>query len=98
MEIINDQLIAPCGMNYAICSSYLAYKNNLPKVKGKIAHCKGCRIRNKQCAFLKKQCKDNHKLLRGEINFCFEYNCFPCDFKARYKNKRGFISDTLNQK
>jgi hypothetical protein len=77
MELINKELIAPCGMNCAICSGYLAYKNNLPKVRGKISHCKGCRPRNKQCAFLKKRCEDNLKLLRGEIDFCFECDFFP---------------------
>lgn len=66
-------------MNWAICSAYLAYKNNLPKVIGAIIHCSGCRKRNKQCVFLKKWCEDNLKLLRGEMDFCFECNCFPCD-------------------
>jgi hypothetical protein len=90
MEIIDKQLIAPCGMNCAICSAYLAYKNNLPKVRGK---CKGCRPRNKQCAFLKKRCEDNLKLLKGEIDFCFECNSFPCYELKRldngYKQKYG---------
>ncbi len=73
-------------MNCAICNAYLAYKNNLPKVRGKISHCKGCRPRNKQCAFLKKRCEDNLKLLKGEINFCFECDCFPCYGLERLDN------------
>jgi hypothetical protein len=90
MELIDKQLIAPCGMNCAICSGYLAYKNNLQKIRGK---CKGCRPRNKQCAFLKKRCEDNLKLLKGEIDFCYECHCFPCRGLERldnsYKQKYG---------
>jgi hypothetical protein len=78
MENFDKQLIAPCGMNCAICSRYLAYKNNLTEVKGKIIHCAGCRPDNKKCA-LQKICADNRKLLKREIAFCFECNCFPCD-------------------
>ena len=78
MEIFDKQLIAPCGMNCAICSRYLAYKNNLPEVKGKITHCIGCRPANRKCV-VQKNCIDNRKLLKREIDFCFECNCFPCD-------------------
>jgi len=70
-------LIAPCGMNCALCAGYLAYSHHLKKVRGKIHHCQGCRIRNKQCAFLKGRCK-NKKLLNNEINYCFECRYFPC--------------------
>ncbi|MBN2488189.1 MAG: DUF3795 domain-containing protein [Methanosarcinaceae archaeon] len=76
---IDPQLIAPCGMNCAICSSYLAYENEIPRKRGKVTYCKGCRPRNKQCAFLKKRCEDELKLLKGDIDFCFECNCFPCE-------------------
>ena len=82
---INLELIAPCGMNCAICSGYLAFKNNVP-----IAKCKGCRPRNKQCAFLKKRCKDDLKLLTGKVSFCYECNCYPCEnlrhIDERYRN------------
>ena len=84
---IDPQLIAPCGMNCGVCSGYLAFKNKIPRSKGKISHCKGCRPRNKQCAFLKKICKDNQKLLKGEVNFCFECNCFPCDGLKRLNDR-----------
>jgi len=60
-------LIAPCGMNCTICRSYLLSK------------CTGCRIRNKKCAFIKKRCEDNLKLLKGEVEYCFECQCFPCE-------------------
>lgn len=104
MELIDKQLIAPCGMNCAICSSYLAYKNNITRARGKITHCKGCRPRNKQCAFLKKQCIDNLKLLKGKVDFCYECNCFPCDrlkhLDERYQCEFGMsmIENLMNIK
>jgi len=93
MEPIEKQLVAPCGMNCAICSGYLAFKNSLPKKPGKVSHCQGCRPRNKQCAFLKKRCRDGQRLLRGEIDFCFECNHFPCPdlqgLDGRYRQRYG---------
>ncbi|TET46059.1 MAG: DUF3795 domain-containing protein [Dehalococcoidia bacterium] len=90
MQAIATKLAAPCGMNCAICSGYLAYKNH-PRFKGIVSYCRGCRPRNKQCAFLKKRCADNLKLLAGEVNFCFECNCFPCEglkhLDARYRRE-----------
>ena len=91
MHKIAPQLIAPCGMNCAICSGYLAYKNQ-PRFKGVMTHCRGCRPRNKQCAFVKKRCADNLKLLHGAVNFCFECDCFPCEALKRLdaKYRRDF--------
>lgn len=78
MEVFDKQLIAPCGMNCAICSRYLAYKNKLPVVKGKIYHCSGCRPEDRKCV-VQKNCTDNRKLLKREIDFCFKCNNFPCE-------------------
>jgi len=77
MVNLNKELIAPCGMNCGICSAYLAYKNNISRKV--VSNCMGCRARNKQCAFLKKKCRDDLKLLKGEIEFCFECGYFPCE-------------------
>jgi hypothetical protein len=69
-------LIAPCGMNCAICSRYLAYKHDL-QVKGivVIPSCIGCRPRGRKCAFQKK-CT----LLRnGKLKYCYECASFPCE-------------------
>ena len=85
---MDPSLIAPCGMNCAVCSHYLSFRNNLP-----LGKCAGCRPRNKQCAFLKKKCEDNLKLLNGEITFCHECNCYPCRrlrrLDERYRNQYG---------
>jgi hypothetical protein len=83
-------LIAPCGMNCALCASYLAWVNNVKSKGVKMPYCTGCRARNKQCAFVKKSCS---RLLKGEVDFCFECTDFPCDsvktldsrYKSRYK-------------
>jgi len=102
MGKIEENLIAPCGMNCAVCSGYLSYKNQIPKKTGKIHYCKGCRPRNKECAFLKKKCKDNLKLLRGKVKFCYQCNYFSCDNLVRldkvYKKNYGMsMIDNLKE-
>lgn len=92
----NTALIAPCGMNCALCSGHLALKVNL-RAKGiRIAQCAGCRSGNKKCKFLKKQCP---KLSKGEVTFCFECKNFPCsrlkhiDERYRTHYKMSLISN-----
>ena len=70
------ELIAPCGMNCNVCSSYLALKNDAKEKGVKLPYCKGCRPRDKKCAFLKKKCD---KVLNQEVEFCHECNEFPCE-------------------
>jgi hypothetical protein len=72
---MEEVLIAPCGMNCALCSGYLAFKNDVKSRGLKMAYCAGCRPRNKQCAFLKKHCQ---RLSGGEITYCYECPEFPC--------------------
>ena len=72
---MNEELIAPCGMNCAVCSSYLAMKNDLKKKGIGRAYCAGCRPRGKNCAFMKKQCD---LLGKGLVRFCYECGDFPC--------------------
>ena len=87
---IDYALVAPCGMNCAICSGYLAVKHDL-KAKGiRLTHCIGCRPRNKKCAWIKKACAE---LSKGEISFCYECKSFPCHrlmtiderYRSRYR-------------
>ena len=73
---LRKELIAPCGMNCNVCSSYLALENDT-KAKGvKLPYCIGCRLRDKQCSFVKKKCE---KLLNHKVEFCYECNEFPCE-------------------
>jgi len=82
------ELIAPCGMNCGICSSYLAFKNDIKNKGIKMPYCAGCRPRNKQCAFLKKRCEI---LLNGKVTYCFECASYPCE-RLRHIDKRYFLS------
>lgn len=88
MDNIQTNLIAPCGMNCGICGAYLASKNKLKDKGIEIPYCAGCRIRNKQCAFLKKRCD---LLLHGKVNFCYECPDFPCEnlnhLDKRYRDR-----------
>lgn len=72
---MEQDLIAPCGMNCALCSSYLAMKNDVKSKGVKMPYCQGCRPRGKQCAFIKKRCS---LLMEGKVEHCFECDDFPC--------------------
>lgn len=74
-EMISEELIAPCGMNCAICSNYLAYLNGLNR-----SRCSGCRPSNKRCLYLFEKCSGiNHAVGgTGNAQFCFECNQYPC--------------------
>jgi hypothetical protein len=81
-------LVAPCGMNCGVCSSYLAMKNDLKKTGIMKTYCAGCRPRGKNCAFMKKNCD---LIGEGKIQYCYECDTFPCRrLKAldkRYRTK-----------
>lgn len=70
---MKKELIAPCGMNCAICVSHFGYTMAGKERKKK---CPGCKPRDKGCAFLKKYCE---KLANKKIEFCFEYDDVPCE-------------------
>jgi hypothetical protein len=72
---IDEQLIAPCGMNCGVCSGYLALKNDVKSQGIRMAYCAGCRPRSKNCAFLKKRC---NLLMYGRVQYCYECAEFPC--------------------
>jgi hypothetical protein len=73
---MEEQLVAPCGMNCAICSGYLALKHDLKSNGIRIPYCEGCRARGKNCAFLKKPCE---LLMNEKVKFCYECSGFPCE-------------------
>ena len=84
-ESFKQELIASCGMNCGICIGFFGYAMNGRKRK---TTCIGCRPRDKSCAFLKKHCK---RLLKKEIEYCYECNDFPCKYldalDKRYREK-----------
>ncbi len=76
-------LIAPCGMNCALCYAYQRTKN----------HCPGCRIesdtKNISCVNCRiKNCKN---LNNPGKSFCYECESFPCNLlkhlDKRYRTK-----------
>lgn len=76
LAIQRAQLLAPCGMDCGVCSAYLAYANQIPRKRGEVIHCEGCRARGKHCAYLKGHCV---RLASGQVNFCFECPKYPCE-------------------
>ena len=94
---ISEELIAPCGMNCAICSNYLAYINNLNR-----SQCAGCRPSNKKCSYLFDKCSGINSNLEGNTiaPFCFECNQYPCKqinrMDDRYRNNyKMSVKDNL---
>ena len=70
------ELMAPCGMNCALCSAYQAYANRMKPRQVKMTQCIGCRPRGKQCAYIKRVCEN---LREGKITYCYECAIFPCN-------------------
>jgi hypothetical protein len=75
MAEIDKSMIALCGMNCALCIRY----QRLSKKDPERPDCPGCRIQNKSCAFIKKKCISIKKYKKGELNFCYECETFPCE-------------------
>ena len=83
------ELIAPCGMNCAICKGYLAYTHGVPRQRGKVTYCAGCLPRQKNC-YIKRNCR---KLTHRQIRYCYECEALPCEKLAhldkRYRERYG---------
>lgn len=96
MDVEKSALIARCGINCGVCVAYLAYSKGIAKQPG-VSHCSGCRARNKNCAFIKKNCSERRK----DIQYCFEDSNFPCEklqeLDDRYRRNYG-ISPIENLK
>jgi hypothetical protein len=74
VEAMNEELIAPCGMNCGLCASYLAMKNDLKKKGFGKTYCAGCLPGGKNC-YYKRQCE---LLRKGLVRFCYDCGDFPC--------------------
>ena len=79
-------LVAPCGMDCNVCSGYLAMLHDMRSKGIRLSYCKGCRPRDKKCAFLKKSCPH---LLKHSVTYCYECKDYPCErlkqIDTRYK-------------
>jgi hypothetical protein len=70
---IAEDLIAPCGMNCAICSRYLSHINDSKRSK-----CIGCRPKKDKCVYLFEKCTGiNHSLTSKKV-FCYKCDQYPC--------------------
>jgi hypothetical protein len=71
---MNEELIAPCGMNCNICSRYLALRNDIKSHGIRMTYCSGCLPSGMNCHY-KRQCD---LLGKGLVRFCYDCGDFPC--------------------
>ena len=94
-------LAAPCGFYCGICRHYLARTKGLLKEKNLKHGCVGCRIQDKNCAWIKKNCA---LIRKKQIDFCFECKDFPCadlkklDQRHSHDDKVSLIDNLLRIK
>ena len=81
---MNNNLAAPCGIYCGACRSYLLKKKNLLAEKGRKSGCLGCRIRNKNCSFIKRDCP---AIRKNELEYCYECEKFPCANLKKIDNR-----------
>lgn len=72
---MKETLIAPCGMNCALCVNYLFKKYDLNKHGFHRSYCPGCIPRGEGCKYMGKDCT-MHK--NTEIRFCTQCENYPC--------------------
>jgi len=84
-----SELIAPCGMNCALCKAYIAYSRGIPRQRGKVTYCAGCVPRAKNC-YIKRGCK---KLSKHQLQSCHQCDTMPCKnldhLDKRYRERYG---------
>ena len=85
---MEENLIAPCGMNCSLCVHYQMMKNDLKKQGFNRKYCPGCIPRGENCTHMGDQCE---LLKNGRIRFCYECSDFPCrrlkGLDKRYRTK-----------
>ena len=83
-------LVGPCGVYCGSCRHYLVLKKDQLEKRGFKKGCTGCRIRNKNCAFIRRDCPP---LRKNEFDFCYECKNFPCKnlikLDSRHKTSYG---------
>jgi hypothetical protein len=94
---LKAQLIAPCGMNCAVCSAYIAQRLDLEKKGIRRTYCVGCRPRGQNCTFMSHICR---KIGEGLVEYCYECLEFPCPrlkrLDKRYQKYNVSMIDNLN--
>ncbi len=93
---MQEDLIAPCGMNCALCIAHLSMEKDLNKQGFHKKYCPGCIPRGQHCLHMGDQCES---LREGRVRFCFECEAFPCkrlkslDKRYRTKYHMGMIDN-----
>ena len=75
-RLLESNLAGPCGFYCGTCRHYLARAKGLLKEKNLKHGCRGCRIQDKNCTWIKKDCA---LIRKNQIEFCFKCKNFPCD-------------------
>lgn len=88
IPIMEENLIAPCGMNCSLCIAYQFMKSDLNKLGFHRKYCPGCIPRGENCTHMGHRCE---LLGNGSIRFCYECEAFPCkrlkSLDKRYRTK-----------
>ena len=88
IQVMEEKLIAPCGMNCRLCIAYQFRENDFNKQGFHRTYCPGCVPRGENCTHMGSKCE---LLGKGEVRFCSECESFPCKrLKAldnRYRTK-----------
>jgi hypothetical protein len=87
---LRTDLVAPCGINCGVCMRYLATTTGIAQ-KTRRPQCTGCRLKNKNCAFIKGSCE---WLRKKKVTFCFECPTFPCAKLERLDKRYTVRYDT----
>ena len=81
MNKMNEELIAPCGINCGVCRYYLGRERGL--YKSKSSGCAGCIPGDRECR-LTKGCE---KFGKSNFRFCYECDDFPCERIGRLEKR-----------
>ncbi len=81
MNKMNEELIAPCGINCSVCKYYLARERGLYKTKS--AGCTGCIPGDSDCRII----KDCEEFGKNNYRFCYECGDFPCERIGRLEKR-----------
>ena len=80
-------LLSPCGMYCGICKAYQAQLYNVPRQRGSVTYCAGCRPRAKNC-YIKRNCPT---LRKHKIDSCSQCDEMPCKnlahLDSRYRER-----------
>ena len=96
--MVENNLAAPCGLYCGFCRSYLSKKKDQLEKRGLKKGCEGCRVRNKKCKWIRKDCA---AIRTGKLKFCHECDDIPCEgleFLEEDYQERWFVSLIENLK